>query len=114
MPDKARTRPGSEGRQTVADSTAPQAPEEQQWQTVARIRAQTSGWVLMWSARKEEFQARPTFRAPKETVATGRTPEELAAKMLEIEVRAGRATTAAVADDTQPAGGRFEDKPCRS
>jgi hypothetical protein len=112
MPDKARTWPGSEGRATVADSTAPKASEERQWQTVARIRAQTSGWVLMWSARKGEFQARPLFRAPKDTIATGRTPEELAAKMLEIEVRAGRTTPAAVTGNTQPMAG-FEDKPCR-
>jgi hypothetical protein len=113
MPDKARARPGSEGRATVADSTAPKAPDERQWQTVARIRAQTSGWVLMWSARKGEFQARPLFRAPKGTVAAGRTPEELAARMLEIEVRAGRTTPAAVADGAQPSACDVEDNPCR-
>ena len=97
----------------MADSAVPQAPDERQWQTVARIRAQTSGWVLMWSARKGEFQARPLFRAPKDTVATGRTPEELAAKMLEIEVRAGRTTLAAVADNAHPSAPGFEDNPCR-
>jgi hypothetical protein len=97
----------------VADSTGPHSPDERQWQTVVRIRAQTSGWVLMWSARKGEFQARPLFRAPKDTIATGQTPEELAAKMLEIEVRAGRSTPAAVADDKERAAPGFEDKPCR-
>jgi hypothetical protein len=114
MPTEVQTPPSSEGRQAVTDSAAPAAPDERQWQTVARIRAQTSGWVLMWSARKGEFQARPLFRAPKDTVATGRTPEELAAKMLEIETRAGRTTPAAEADDTQPAAPGCEDKPCRS
>jgi hypothetical protein len=84
----------------VSDGTAPVAQDERQWQLVARIRAQTSGWVLIWSARKGEFQARPLFRAPMDTVATGHTPEELAERMLEIEVRAGRTES-----DTNTSGG---------
>jgi hypothetical protein len=94
----------------VTDSAAPAAPDERQWQIVARIRTQTSDWVLIWSARKGEFQARPLFRAPRDTVAVGRTPEELAGKMLEIEVRAGRAPRGDPSG--KPSTSRVEDGTC--
>lgn len=64
--------------------------DAEQWSIVARIRAESSDWVVIWSARKDEFQARPLFRAPKDTVAGGRTPEELAEKMLAIEQQCGK------------------------
>jgi hypothetical protein len=64
--------------------------DAEQWNIVARIRAELSDWVVIWSARKDEFQARPLFRAPKDTVAVGQTPEELAEKMLAIEQRCGK------------------------
>jgi hypothetical protein len=64
--------------------------DAEQWSVVARIRAELSDWVVIWSARKDEFQARPLFRAPKNTVAVGQTPEELAEKMLAIEQRCGK------------------------
>lgn len=70
------------------DSTA--THEAEQWSIVGRIRAELLDWVVIWSARKDEFQARPLFRAPKDTVAVGQTPEELAVKMLAIEQRCGK------------------------
>jgi hypothetical protein len=75
-------------RQMSADRTA--THDAEQWSVVARIRAELSDWVVIWSARKDEFQARPLFRAPKDTVAVGQTPEELAEKMLAIEQRCGK------------------------
>jgi hypothetical protein len=64
--------------------------DAEQWNVVARIRAELSDWVVIWIARKDEFQARPLFRAPKDTVAVGQTPEELAEQMLAIEQRCGK------------------------
>jgi hypothetical protein len=50
----------------------------------ARIRDAWPGWVVIWLPRKSEFQARPDFPAPRNTVVTGRTPEELTAGMARI------------------------------
>jgi hypothetical protein len=75
-------------RQMNGDRTA--TGEAEQWSIVARIRAELSNWVVIWSARKDEFQARPLFRAPKDTVAVGHTPEELAERMIAIERRCGK------------------------
>ena len=66
------------------------ASKSEQWHLAARIRAESSGWVVIWSARKDEFQARPLFRAPPDTVAVGKSPEELASQMLVIEQRYGK------------------------
>lgn len=56
-----------------------------QHEAAARVRAQRPGWVVIWVPRKAEFQARPGFRSRwADTVATGSTPEELAAAMDKI------------------------------
>jgi hypothetical protein len=47
----------------------------------AQIRREHPRWVVIWVARKGEFQARPLFRAPRGTVAVGVTPDELTAQM---------------------------------
>jgi hypothetical protein len=47
----------------------------------ARVRDEWRGWVVIWLPRKSEFQARPDFPAPPNTVVTGKTPEELTAGM---------------------------------
>jgi hypothetical protein len=50
----------------------------------ARVRDQWPGWVVIWVPRKSEFQARPNFPAPANTVVAGRTPEELTAGMSKV------------------------------
>lgn len=55
------------------------------WKAAARVRKERPGWVVIWLARKGEFRARPLFRAPPDTVATGATPEELTASMDQIQ-----------------------------
>lgn len=45
----------------------------------ARVRDARPGWVVIWVARKSQFQGRPDFTARADTVVTGSTPEELTA-----------------------------------
>jgi hypothetical protein len=51
------------------------------WEAAKQVRRDHPGWVVIWSARKGEYQARPTFRAPRGTVARAAIPEELTAQM---------------------------------
>jgi hypothetical protein len=53
----------------------------------ARVRDERSGWVVIWVARKSQFQARPDFPAPADTVVTGSTPEELTAGIDRFKVK---------------------------
>ena len=54
------------------------------------VRREHPGWVIIWSALSNEYQARPLFRVPRGTVATGAIPEELTARMDEIRRAAPR------------------------
>jgi hypothetical protein len=51
------------------------------WAAAAQVRRDHPRWVVIWAARKGEFQGRPLFRARQGTVATGTTPDELTAQM---------------------------------
>ena len=51
----------------------------------ARIRREHPGWVVIWAARAGRYSAYPLFRAPRGTVATAATPDELAAQMDQIQ-----------------------------
>jgi hypothetical protein len=55
------------------------------WEAAARVRRQRPGWVVIWVARKGQYQARPLFRAAPGTVATAVTPEGLTAQMETIQ-----------------------------
>jgi hypothetical protein len=65
------------------------------WAAAAQIRRKHAGWVVIWVARKGQYQARPLFRAPPGTVAIGATPEELTARMHAIRQAALRRPRAA-------------------
>lgn len=73
-PGRRLTQAGQGG----ADDTA-------RWEAAAQIRGERPGWVVIWVARKGEFQARPLFRARPGTVATAATPKGLTAQMDSIE-----------------------------
>jgi hypothetical protein len=62
--------------------------EAARWEAVALVRADHPGWVVIWSRLSGEFQARPLFRAPKDTVASGPTPADLIAQMNAIQAAA--------------------------
>jgi hypothetical protein len=106
MPAKGRHAAVEERRQMNGETRA--THEDKQWRTVARIRAKSSDWVVIWIARKDEFQARPLFRAPKDTVAVGASPEELAQRMLAIEQRCGKQPREREAP-AEPAAGKTSD-----
>jgi hypothetical protein len=57
------------------------AEETACWETAGQIRRERPGWVVIWVARKGQYQARPLFRAPRDTVAAAATPEGLTAQM---------------------------------
>lgn len=60
------------------------------WRAIAPLRRQRPRWVgVIWHADSNQYRARPRFRAPFGTVATGATPTELAASMDEIERASG-------------------------
>jgi hypothetical protein len=73
------------GKTTSADDD-----DQARWASAAQVRKERPGWVVIWLARKREFRARPLFRAPADTVAAGATPEELTARMEEIQRAASR------------------------
>jgi hypothetical protein len=89
-------RPDVASPETHADSGAEN--EAARWEAAARVRQERPGWVVIWLERKGEFRARPLFRAPPNTVATGGTPEELTVQMDEIEQSAGRPDVSAIPD----------------
>ncbi|MGI8446685.1 MAG: hypothetical protein ACR2MP_05770 [Streptosporangiaceae bacterium] len=60
------------------------APE----QCAAQLRRDHPRWIVIWAERKNDYQARPLLRVSPGTLATGATPEELTARMTEIEQRA--------------------------
>ena len=59
--------------------------EAARWEAAAQIRGDHPRWVVIWCAPKGEFQARPLFRAPPDTVVSGATPEELIVQMDRIQ-----------------------------
>jgi hypothetical protein len=63
------------------------------WQAAKQLRAQHPGWVIIWLARIRRYRARPLFRAPRDTVLTAQTTEELAAQMDRAEQAARRPRT---------------------
>lgn len=75
---------------STLDRTAPPA-DQARWREAARLRDQRRGrWVIIWSAHKREFQARPVFTV-RAVVAAGATIEDLAAEMDRIERKHARA-----------------------
>lgn len=64
--------------------------ETGRWEAAAQVRSNYPKWVTIWSPLRGEFQARPLFRAPRGTVATGVTPDELTSRMDEIQQAAVR------------------------
>jgi hypothetical protein len=66
----------------------PGTDEAARWEAAAQVRADHPGWVVIWAQLRGEFQARPLFRAPRGTVATGQTPADLIARMTTIQAAA--------------------------
>ena len=76
-----------------AGSTGPHLPEDNQaahHEAAAQIRRQHPGWVTVWVAHLGCYRAYPLFRAPRGTVLTAGTPNELATQIDQIEQAAGR------------------------
>jgi hypothetical protein len=63
----------------------PADAEAARWEAAKQIRADYPRWVVIWAARKGEYQARPKFRAPRDTVARAGTADDLTAQMDAIE-----------------------------
>ena len=55
------------------------------WLAAKRLRQQRPAWVVIWIARIGSYRAYPLFRAPRGTVLTAETPEQLAAQMDQAE-----------------------------
>ena len=51
--------------------------------TAAQLRRDHQRWVVIWAARKGEYQARPLFRAAPRMIAAA-TPGELIAQMRQV------------------------------
>jgi hypothetical protein len=77
---------------SVAEAMAhpPAADDANHWETVARIRGDRSGWVVIWMASAGCYRAYPLFRAPRGTAVTAATPDELTAQMDQVQQRPGR------------------------
>jgi|SRR5450755_3464190 hypothetical protein len=60
------------------------------WEAAAQIRREHPRWVVIWSAMRAGFQARPLFRAPRGTVVAGATPEQRTSRMNAVELAALR------------------------
>jgi hypothetical protein len=73
----------------VVEATAqlPAADDADHWWTVARIRGERSGWVVIWLADAGCYRAYPLFRAPRGTAVTAATPDELAAQMDQVQLK---------------------------
>jgi len=62
------------------------AADDEGWrQAAARIRREHPGFVVIWVARLGKFRAWPLIRAPRGTVLTAETPDEMAAQMAGLE-----------------------------
>jgi hypothetical protein len=66
--------------------------DEARHAAAAQVRDARPGWVVIWVARKSQFQARPDFTAPAGTVVTGSTPEELTAGIDRFKAKSRPAT----------------------
>jgi hypothetical protein len=73
-----------------SDATAAPDANASRWEAAAQIRREHPGWVVIWVARKGEYQARPLFRARRGTVAAAATRQELTAQMEAIRRAAPR------------------------
>jgi hypothetical protein len=73
---------------SVVEATAQllAADDADHWQTVARIRGERSGWVVIWLAAAGCYRAYPLFRAPRGTAVTAATPGELTARMDQVRL----------------------------
>lgn len=69
----------------AANPHAPAGDSAARRETAAQIRRDRPGWVVIWSARRGEYQARPLFRAPRDTVAAAASHPELIARMDHVE-----------------------------
>jgi hypothetical protein len=56
----------------------------------AQVRRDHPDWVVIWSSLRREYQARPLFPAPRDTVATGGTPGQLTNRMKALRQAAPR------------------------
>lgn len=60
--------------------------DTEHWRAIAPLRRERPRWFCVnWHSGADEYQAWPRFRAPAGTIATGRTPAELAAAMDLVE-----------------------------
>jgi hypothetical protein len=71
----------------------PAADDATRWETVARIRGERSGWVVIWMASAGCYRAYPLFRAPRGTAVTAANPNELTAQMDQVQQAACRPLT---------------------
>jgi hypothetical protein len=72
------------------------------WEAAAQVRQDHPRWVVIWVARKNQYQARPTFPAPAGTVVIGVTPEALVAEIVRFEKRRPCASRAARQSQSRP------------
>lgn len=101
----------SDGR-AVMTSGGLAGDEAARWAAVARVRADHPRWVVIWSSLRGEFQARPLFRAPRDTVAAGLTPEDLVAQMTAIRAAAPRRAVVLPGRSPVPAGCKIGSEGC--
>jgi len=57
------------------------------WKAAIGLHVAHPEWVVIWVARKNQYQARPTFPAPAGTMLTSATPEALDADIVRFEKR---------------------------
>jgi hypothetical protein len=62
-------------------------PAEDRWREAAVMRGRRPGWVVIWSARKAEFQARPLFTVRPDLLAAAPSIVALEAAMEAMEKR---------------------------
>jgi hypothetical protein len=60
------------------------------WEVAGLVRREHSRWVVIRSALRDEFQARPLFRAPPGIVVTGAISQQITARMNAVELAAPR------------------------
>jgi muconolactone delta-isomerase len=74
-----------------SDTNAPEPRDDTaRWQAAEQLRSQHPGWVIIWLARIGQYRAYPLFRAPRGTMLTAPTPDQMAAQMVHAEQAARR------------------------
>ena len=71
--------PGAVGAVGAADD------DQTRRRAAAQIRRQHPGFVVIWAADLGRYRAWPLIRAPRGTVLTARTPDELTAQIQQLE-----------------------------